>query len=378
MVKNKIEPLIIQGKKIILDGFPNNLIQAQFLDDIFKSLQVKDACFIHLSVDPQIALDRILSRTICSQCKVIYNTRANVSAQVGLCDCCNGALVTRIDDNELCAQKRAFSYADASKPVLDYYKNQQRLIEIDGNQAIDQIFNAVSAILAITDISCFYVEGATGVGKTTFLELLGQNLDNVITIYKPVEKFMDVNGAGNILELFFTNPKRWTLATETYISLMHLQAAEDCVKAANTSAILVDRSMHADCYVYGKMAHRLGTMNLIEWEIYQQLISWIVKHTTAKPRGFIYLQASPQIALNRVRQRNGAGEEAVPLSYQENLNNLYQEWFIEKKEIPDDLAQIPELIIDATQNFKDDLVIQQQCVNQVKAFIKQIEAHSSN
>ena len=60
------------------------------------------------------------------------------------------------------------------------------------------------------------------------------------------------------------------------------------------------------------------------------------------------------------------GEE-VSLSYQENLHNLYQEWFIQKKEIPDDLAQVPILIIDATQNFKDDQIIQQQCVNKVKA-----------
>lgn len=233
------------------------------------------------------------------------------------------------------------------------------------------VVNSAATPQIQVDKPCFFIEGATGVGKTTFVQLLEQHLPGITTVYEPVEKFTDVNGAGNILTLFFGDPARWTFATEVYIGLMHAEAVESQIKTSTASVMLVDRSMYADCYVYGKMAHQLGTMNLLEWEIYKQLISWIGKNTTAKARGFIYLKTTPQVALDRVRARNRAGEEEVPLTYQENLARLYNEWFIERKDISDELASIPVLCIDATQNFKDDPAIQRQCIDQVKAFMAQ-------
>jgi len=227
-----------------------------------------------------------------------------------------------------------------------------------------------STSLLQADAPCFFVEGATGVGKTTFVNLLGKNLGNTATIYEPVETFTDVNGAGNILELFFGNPTRWTFTTETYIALMHTKAVEDQMKNTTASMVIVDRSMYADCYVYGKMALQAGTMTPLEWEIYKQIIACIGKNTTAKPRGFIYLQANPQTALDRVHARNRTGEEDVSLHYQKNLDQCYREWFIEHKDIPTALAQTPVLLIDATQNFKDDPAIQQQCMKKVKEFIE--------
>lgn len=230
------------------------------------------------------------------------------------------------------------------------------------------IFFVIS--FAIADIPCFFVEGATGVGKTTFVQLLKQNMYDISVVYEPVETFTNVNGAGNILGLFFGDPTRWTFTTEAYIALMHSKAVEDHLKVTSASTVIVDRSMYADCYVYGKMAFQSGTMNLIEWEVYKQIINVIAKNTSAKPRGFIYLLASPEAALERVRARKRDGEKDVSLQYQNNLNRCYQEWFIQHKDIPDDLAQVPVLVIDASQNFKDDPQIQRECLSQVHSFIK--------
>ncbi|MBY0353243.1 deoxynucleoside kinase [Candidatus Babeliales bacterium] len=226
--------------------------------------------------------------------------------------------------------------------------------------------------LTATTPPCFFIEGATGVGKTTFVQLLEKNLPNVTAVYEPVETFFDVNGAGNMLELFWSNPQRWTFTTNAYISLMHLQAAENRIKDTTASVAFVDRSLYADCYVYGKMAHLQGTMNDLEWEILQQLTNWLGTNGITRPRGFIYLQTSPQTALDRVRARSRTGEEVLSLQYEELLDTFYREWFVEQKDIPSSLAQVPVLIIDATQNFKDDPIVQQQCIDQVKAFIEKL------
>ena len=225
----------------------------------------------------------------------------------------------------------------------------------------------------LANVSCFFVEGAPGAGKTTLVQLISQKIPNVTTVYEPVESFTNVNGAGNILDFMFNNPNRWTFTAETYIALMHAKSVEDQVKIPNTSIMFFDRSIYADRYVFGKMALNSGNMNNIEWEIYKQIVDCIVKNITVKPHGFIYLQTTPQITLERIRSREGKDSEknnASSLKFQKDLVMFYQEWFIEKKEIPENLAQIPVLIIDATQNFKDDAIIQQQCIDQVKKFME--------
>ncbi|HEV2601012.1 MAG TPA: deoxynucleoside kinase [Candidatus Babeliales bacterium] len=213
---------------------------------------------------------------------------------------------------------------------------------------------------------CFFVEGATGVGKTTFVQLLKNNLPDVAIVYEPVESFTNVHGAGNILELFFSDPKRWTFTTNIYITLMHAQAAK---QSMNTAMMIVDRSLYADCYVYGKMACETGMISALEWNVYKDFFMWITNNNAIKPCGFIYLKAPAQVVLRRVQQRDRIEEKDLPLQYQINQERYYNEWFIEKKDIAHDIAQIPVLIIDATQNFKDDCAIQEKCLNDVKEFI---------
>jgi len=219
------------------------------------------------------------------------------------------------------------------------------------------------------DVPCFFIEGPTGVGKTTFVELLGRSIPDVTIMHEPVETFVDVHGTGNLLDLFFKDQKRWAFTAEVYITLMHMKAVEKHAKNSQASVAIIDRSMYADCFVFGKMGYTAGTMSTIEWVMYKELFDWIVKNTTVKPHGFIYLKASPDIALDRVKNRQRTEEKDLSMQFEEDLHRCYTEWFIEKKDIPAELANIPLLIIDANQNFKDDPIIQQHCIDQVKAFI---------
>lgn len=220
-------------------------------------------------------------------------------------------------------------------------------------------------------IPCLFIEGAIGIGKTTFVRMLKSHLPHVEAVFEPTDAFTNVKGTGNILDLFFNDQKRWAFTTEIYASLVHAQAIEEVAKKTTASTLLIDRcSMYADRYVFGKMAFHSGTMSALEWEVYKQQINWITHHTTHKPRGFIYLRSTPHVALQRVRVRNRVGEKSLSMQFQESLCKYYEDWFIEKKDIPEEIAKIPVLIIDADQNFKDDSLVQQACVNHVKEFIE--------
>lgn len=368
---------------LILDGFPRTARQAELFLDLLRT-QFNNISFrvINLIVTDETAVHRLADRLVCEKCQEPESYQLLKNPTKLTCEMCGSNLIKRDDDKEEVVRNRLKVSAQHTKLLLDVYtKADVRTDSIDVEKKASQhIFDEFKELIAIpkplpapksliaTD-ACFFVEGATGAGKTTFIQLLGKELPNVSTIYEPIESFTNVNGAGNILELFFTDQKRWAFTAESYIALMHTKTIENRAKGSPTSAMFVDGSMYADCYVFGKMDLRLGTMNPLEWEIYKQLISSIAKNTTVKPRGFIYLQTSPQVALERVRVRNRIGEKDVSLEYEENLDSCYREWFIEKKDIPNELAQIPVLIIDATQNFKDDPIVQQQCIQRVKEFI---------
>lgn len=217
----------------------------------------------------------------------------------------------------------------------------------------------------------FFVDGATGVGKTTFINLLKENLANILTITEEVENFTNVQNTGNILERYFSNPQRWALSTNIYITLTHVKSLEITNKSNNKdlTAIIMDRSIYSDYYIHAKMEYRQNQMDLLEYTIYKEFFDYIEKNTI-RPTGFIYLKASPELVLQRVHERNRTEERNLQLQYQKIQAFLYDQLFIEKKDIPENIAHIPVLILDATKNFKDDIEIQKNYINQVKNFIE--------
>lgn len=99
LLKNKLELYIKQKQKFILDNFPQNLTQAHFLDSLLQPLDPKDVCFIHLNTDPENAISRMITRQICSQCGLTYNSKTKPSAIVMQCDNCGSKLIVRSDDS---------------------------------------------------------------------------------------------------------------------------------------------------------------------------------------------------------------------------------------------------------------------------------------
>jgi len=228
------------------------------------------------------------------------------------------------------------------------------------------------SVQALSEIPLFFIEGAPGVGKTTFIELLKNNVPGIKIVYEPVEKFINVKNQGNILNLFFSDFQRWSLTTEIYMTLMHLQAIENVEIDDATQAIFVDRSIYADYYIFVKMAYDTGMINNMEWAIYQEFFDYIEK-SSKKPQGFIYLQAPAQVVLNRMQLRDRIEENNVSLQWQLDQERYHHAWFIEKNNISVSIAHIPTLIIDATENFRDDPIVQKKCIEQVNNFISAIE-----
>lgn len=118
----------ISDKSWVLDGYPRNLNQAEFLSKITTIDSV-----ILLSVDHKILIKRILGRYSCPNCGAIYNKFFMKPKKEGICDKCGERIEfkQRADDTEETLNNRLDVYEKNTKPLIDYYKDQGLVKEID-------------------------------------------------------------------------------------------------------------------------------------------------------------------------------------------------------------------------------------------------------
>lgn len=113
----------------ILDGFPRTVAQAEKLTEIIDLDMV-----IYFDVDMDIALKRLLSRRVCSQCGAIYNA---LYYDKSTCNECGGQLFIRKDDNEETIRQRFEVFNKVTYPVYLYYKELGILREYDANDVAE-------------------------------------------------------------------------------------------------------------------------------------------------------------------------------------------------------------------------------------------------
>lgn len=132
----------------LLDGFPRNVSQAEELDKILAELGVKLDAVLDVNVEPQILIRRIVGRRICKNCGATYHIEFNKPKKDGICDNCGSTLVQRADDTEETAGSRLKVYDESTAPVLAYYKKQGLLKTVNGDQALDKVFEDIKEILS--------------------------------------------------------------------------------------------------------------------------------------------------------------------------------------------------------------------------------------
>jgi adenylate kinase len=161
LVPDKIVIEVVNEKirnldNFILDGYPRTIEQAKALDKVTKI----DA-IIKINVHEEILVEKIAGRRICSnpECGSIYNV-ADINKTVGgityvlppimpkndmKCDKCGAPLIQRDDDKPEIVRERIKIYEKQSKPVLDYYQNENKIpfIEVWMNRPLEEIVEKI-------------------------------------------------------------------------------------------------------------------------------------------------------------------------------------------------------------------------------------------
>jgi len=100
----------------ILDGFPRNVSQAKFLDVLLEQISQQYDCVVNLDVSDEVIVSRLLDRG-------------------------------RDDDNESVIRTRLSVYREQTAPLINFYRDRQMLVSVDGNQPVEDVTACLSKVI---------------------------------------------------------------------------------------------------------------------------------------------------------------------------------------------------------------------------------------
>ena len=121
-------------KGVLLDGFPRTVDQARALDDALKQRGQAVDQVLYINVGEEEVVRRLAGRWTCRQCGAVYHQVFSPPKEAGKCDQCGGELYQRDDDKPETVRNRLGVYTQQTAPLIDYYKGQGKLLEVNGEQ----------------------------------------------------------------------------------------------------------------------------------------------------------------------------------------------------------------------------------------------------
>ena len=134
--------------KIIFDGYPRNLNQAENLELILNSDNQSINYILFLKVSRTIVEERILGRITCENCNKIFNEYRD-KEKIKTHECGDKYLKKRKDDNQEVLINRYDEYMKKTNPVLEFYSSRNNFFEIDGSSEIEVISSKIEQILRV-------------------------------------------------------------------------------------------------------------------------------------------------------------------------------------------------------------------------------------
>jgi len=127
----------------LFDGFPRTLGQAEALDKFLGEQGKNIDKAVYIKVAEEELMTRLSGRWICRNCQTPYHMVTSPPKTPGKCDKCGGELYQRPDDKEETVRERLKVFFSQTVPILDYYRKQNKLIEVNGNRAIQEVANEI-------------------------------------------------------------------------------------------------------------------------------------------------------------------------------------------------------------------------------------------
>ena len=131
----------------VLDGFPRTIPQAEALTAALEKNGETIDYAINVEVPDENIVARMSGRRACLACGATYHVEYTPPQDDGICDRSREKPELRNDDKPETVKKRLDVYHSQTQPLIDYYTKQGKLVEVDGTQNVDAVFDAIVKIL---------------------------------------------------------------------------------------------------------------------------------------------------------------------------------------------------------------------------------------
>ena len=185
------------------------------------------------------------------------------------------------------------------------------------------------------------IEGNIGSGKTTIidnlekyynLQLENDDKESIIFLREPVDiwkTISDKNGE-TILEKFYNNTQKFSFAFQVMAYSTRTAKLADTIKNnPNCKIIICERSLEADNNVFAKMLKDSNNMEEVEYQIYEHFYN--TRKQDMNLDAVIYIDASPNVCLQRVKKRNRDGEDGISYEYLKTCKDYHDNWLLNNK-----------------------------------------------
>lgn len=128
------------GQGIVFDGCPRRLAEAKDMDEFLSFLGRKENTLIFLiDISRKEAFNRLAKRKICKKCGQLIPWVGKLK-RIKVCNACHGELEARADDTSAAIKNRLDYFEERVVEVIQYFKDQNRLVKINGEQPIEKVF----------------------------------------------------------------------------------------------------------------------------------------------------------------------------------------------------------------------------------------------
>jgi len=148
---NKLEEFKQKRKfnGLVYDGGPRKMLEAELFDLALTWYEwQKNVKVIFINISKKESLNRLTKRRQCKKCGRLIPWLGEFK-KLKKCDKCGGKLIIRSDDKPEAIKKRLEEFKEKTMPVIEYYKKQKKLIEINGEQSIENVFKDILKTLSI-------------------------------------------------------------------------------------------------------------------------------------------------------------------------------------------------------------------------------------
>lgn len=221
-----------------------------------------------------------------------------------------------------------------------------------------------------------YIEANIGAGKTTFINKLKKyysSNNDIICIEEPVDEWLQFKDSNNnnILNMFYENQNRWSYTFQMNAFMTRIESIKKKYEQGKIN--FIERSIYTDKNCFALICKENGSINEIEWKLYNNWFQWLNNKFDVEPEGYIYIKTSPKTCYERIKKRNRTEESNIPLEYLNNLNEKHEKWLISN-----DNNNVPVLVLDGEEDFENDEMVFMKYLEKINSFYQNIKKYNLN